>query len=138
MYESQTYGNPAGTNSPLGNLQNALGRMSAIGATSILVPGPKMIWHFADLGMDDSIYTCDDGSVNSEGDATPGDCKLATKPQPQWANSWRRYRSRPNPRELGAFIDLKKNEPVLKAITPSAPTDLISNSAFTFTTTLYR
>jgi len=115
MYESQTYGNPAGTNSPLGNLQNALGRMSAIGATSILVPGPKMIWHFADLGMDDSIYTCDDGSVNSEGDATPGDCKLATKPQPQWANNWLGDTDRGQIHENWArFIDLKKNEPVFE------------------------
>jgi 1,4-alpha-glucan branching enzyme len=115
MYEAQTYGNPAGTNSPLGNLQNALSRMSAIGATSILVPGPKMIWHFADLGMDDSIYTCEDGSVNTEGDATPGDCKLSTKQQPQWVNNWLADTDRRKIHDDWArLIDLKKSEPVFE------------------------
>jgi hypothetical protein len=30
------------------NLDVALSRMSAIGAVSLLVPGPKMIYHFGD------------------------------------------------------------------------------------------
>ena len=87
MYTAMTFGNSAGT-TPLNNLNNALSRMSAIGAISLLVPGPKMIWHFASLGMGDSIYTCTNGSVNTESDPTPGDCKLDTKPQPQWINNW--------------------------------------------------
>ena len=87
MYEAVTYGATGGT-SPNGNLTNALNRMASLGAVSILVPGPKMIWHFQELGMDDSIYTCTNGTVNSESDATPGDCKLATKPQPQWVENW--------------------------------------------------
>ncbi|MGK4566110.1 T9SS type A sorting domain-containing protein [Flavobacterium sp. 3HN19-14] len=47
-----------------------------------------MIWHFGELGMNTSIYTCTNGTVNTENDATSGDCKLATKPQPQWVNNW--------------------------------------------------
>ena len=88
MYSAMTYGNSGGTASPFGNLNNALGRMSAIGATSLLVPGPKMIWHFAALGMQNSIYDCNNGTVNTEFDPTPGDCKLNTKPQPQWTGNW--------------------------------------------------
>ncbi len=88
MYSAMTYGNSGGTASPFGNLNNALGRMSAIGATSLLVPGPKMIWHFAALGMQNSIYDCNNGTVNTESDPTPGDCKLNTKPQPQWTGNW--------------------------------------------------
>ena len=88
MYSAMTYGNSGGTASPFGNLNNALGRMSAIGATSLLVPGPKMIWHFAALGMQNSIYDCNNGTVNNESDPTPGDCKLNTKPQPQWTGNW--------------------------------------------------
>ena len=38
--------------------------------------------------MNDSIYTCANGSVNSESDPTPGDCKLDKKPQPQGVNNW--------------------------------------------------
>ncbi len=88
MYTGLTSGNAGGAFPVFNNLPNALNRMSTIGALSILVPGPKMIWHFADLGMDDSIYTCSNGTVNSESDPTPGDCKLATKPQPQWVENW--------------------------------------------------
>ncbi|MCL9806494.1 alpha-amylase family glycosyl hydrolase [Flavobacterium amniphilum] len=88
VYTAMTTGNAAGAFPVYNNLPNTLNRMSAIGAVSILVPGPKMIWHFADLGMDDSIYTCSNGTVNTESDPTSGDCKLATKPQPQWTENW--------------------------------------------------
>lgn len=88
MYTGLTSGNAGGAFPVFNNLPNALNRMSTIGAVSILVPGPKMIWHFAELGMDDSIYTCTNGTVNTETDPTSGDCKLATKPQPQWVENW--------------------------------------------------
>lgn len=88
MYTGLTSGLNSGDAPVFNNLNNTLKRMSTIGATSLLIPGPKMIWHFADLGMDDSIYTCTDGTVNTESDATAGDCKLATKPQPQWTENW--------------------------------------------------
>jgi len=61
--------------------------MSALGAVSLTIPGPKMIWHFGDLGMENSIFTCNNGTVNEPG-GTDGDCKLDTKPQPQWVNNW--------------------------------------------------
>ncbi len=71
-----------------GNLPKILDRMSAMGAVHLLVPGPKMIYHFGDLGWNLSIFTCNNGTVNSPSDGTPGDCKLDTKPQPQWAENW--------------------------------------------------
>ncbi|NNK82078.1 MAG: alpha-amylase, partial [Flavobacteriaceae bacterium] len=37
-----------------GNLNTALNRMDALGAISLTIPGPKMIWHFGELGMDNS------------------------------------------------------------------------------------
>jgi hypothetical protein len=116
MYEAKTFG-VAGTTSPLNNLNNALGRMSAIGATSILVPGPKMIWHFAELGMDDSIWTCNNGVVNSDydGGVPAGDCKLDTKPQPQWTNNWLSVSQRAQIfSDWSRFIDLKITEPVFE------------------------
>lgn len=88
MYEAVTFGNGGGTSPVNGNLNNALNRMASIGATSILIPGPKMIWHFQELGMDDSIYTCSNGSINTEADVIAGNCKLDTKPQPQWTENW--------------------------------------------------
>ena len=67
-----------------GNLTKALQRLSAQGAVHLLVPGPKMIWHFGDLGWDKSLWTCTNGNVSF----TNPDCKLDTKPQPQWTENW--------------------------------------------------
>ncbi|MFT5753652.1 MAG: glycosidase [Flavobacterium sp.] len=113
VYEAITYGNGGGTNPTNGNLTNSIMRMSAIGATSILIPGPKMIWHFGALGMDNSIYTCSNGSVNNETDSTAGNCKLDTKPQPQWTNNWLTDPVRSIVyNNWSKFIDFKKNLPV--------------------------
>ena len=123
MYTAMTYGNSAGV-SPLNNLNNALARMTAIGATSILVPGPKMIWHFAELGMQQSIYTCNNGTVNDEGAIPPGDCKLDTKPQPQWVNNWPAVPQRAQIySDWAKMIQMKINEPVFEgsyAISPDS------------------
>lgn len=121
MYSALTYGNGGGSSPIIGNLNNSLYRMSAIGATSLLIPGPKMIWHFADLGMNDSIYTCTDGTVNTETDTATGDCKLATKPQPQWSWSTVAARSKIY-NDWSKMIDLKKSNPVFSgnyAISPN-------------------
>jgi 1,4-alpha-glucan branching enzyme len=113
VYEAITYGNGGGTNPTNGNLTNSIMRMSAIGATSILIPGPKMIWHFGELGMNNSIYTCENGTVNNETDPIAGDCKLATKPQPQWTNNWLTDATRSVVyNNWSKFIDFKKNLPV--------------------------
>lgn len=56
--------------------------MSALGAISLLVPGPKMIWHFVDLGMNNCSFTASNGTVNTNYDNTSGDAKRDTKPQP--------------------------------------------------------
>ncbi|MEO5777142.1 MAG: alpha-amylase family glycosyl hydrolase [Flavobacterium sp.] len=123
MYSGITYGLGSGTNPPVGSLNNCLTRMSAVGAISLLVPGPKMIWHFADLGMNSSIYTCTDNSINTEVDATAGDCKLATKPQPQWVNNWLGVPTRAAVYNNWAkMIDLKKSNVVFNgsyAVSPN-------------------
>jgi hypothetical protein len=115
IYSATTYGNGGGTAPPLNNLNNALGRMSAIGAISLLVPGPKMIWHFADLGYDDSIYTCNNGTVNTETDIPAGNCKLDTKPQEQWTNNWLTVANRLQIyNDWKRLIKLKIDEPVFE------------------------
>ena len=113
MYQAFTFGNSAGTAPVGGNLNNTLNRMAAVGATSLLIPGPKMIWHFQELGMDDSIYACENGTVNSESDSTPGDCKLATKQQPQWVENWLTTSPRSSIySDYAKFIKMKKNDAV--------------------------
>ncbi len=112
MYKNVQYGAVNGTYS-VKTLNTALSRMSAIGAVSLLVPGPKMIWHFGELGMDDSIFTCNDGTVNDASTTTPGDCKLDTKPQPQWTENWLGDSNRNKIyNDWAKMITLKKTEPV--------------------------
>ena len=82
MYKNVAFGNTSNGSHNVQDLNTALSRMSALGAVTVMVPGPKMIWHFGELGMDNSIFTCPDGSYENDG------CKLATKPQPQWTNDW--------------------------------------------------
>ena len=116
MYEAITYGNGGGSAPVNGNLTNALSRMGALGAMSILVPGPKMIWHFAELGNNQSIYTCANGSVNDESAFFPGDCKLDTKQQVQWTENWLTDTRRTAIlSDWSKFIKLKTIEPVFSS-----------------------
>ncbi|WP_282030472.1 alpha-amylase family glycosyl hydrolase [Winogradskyella eximia] len=82
MYKNVAFGNTSNGSHNVQDLNTALSRMSALGAVTVMVPGPKMIWHFGELGMENSIFTCPDGSYDNDG------CKLSTKPQPQWAENW--------------------------------------------------
>ncbi len=112
MYKNVQYGAVNGTYN-VKDLNTALSRMSAIGAVSLLVPGPKMIWHFGELGMDDSIFTCNNGTVNDASATTPGDCKLDTKPQPQWVENWLGDSNRNKIyNDWAKMITLKTKEPV--------------------------
>ncbi len=80
MYKNITFGASSAEHNTR-DLNNALQRQKAYGAVFLTVPGPKMIWQFAELGFDKSIYTCEDGvTVNTESDAMAGDCKLSPKP----------------------------------------------------------
>ena len=113
MYKNLQFGN---TTNPAHNVKTvdvALSRMSAIGAVSLLVPGPKMIWHFGELGWDLSIFSCKDGSLNTPTDPASGDCKLDTKPHPQWVNNWTTTNSRSKIyTDWAKMITLKTTEPV--------------------------
>ncbi len=108
MYEMKEYGD----NNNGFDLNTALTRMSALGAVTIPIPGPKMIWHFAELGMDNSIWLCSDGvTVDSGNDG----CKLATKPQPQWEENWLGDPNRSQVRsDWARLIELKINEDVFE------------------------
>ncbi len=79
MYNNLQYGASNGSYD-ITDLDTALERMGALGAITLTIPGPKMIWHFGELGMEQSLNTCSDGIVDN--------CRLDTKPQPQWQNNW--------------------------------------------------
>ena len=112
MYKNVQYGASDGTYN-VKDLNTALSRMPAIGAVSLLVPGPKMIWHFGELGWENSIFTCNDNTVNNDFDAISGDCKLDKKPQPQWVNNWLGNSNRNKIyNDWAKMITLKTTEPV--------------------------
>lgn len=94
-----------------GNLPKILQRFPAMGAVHLLVPGPKMIWHFGDLGNTASLWTCNNGVVSY----SAPDCKLDTKPQPQWVDNWLGDAARLNIYNSWAkMIELKKTETVFE------------------------
>lgn len=112
MYEAVTFGNNVNSSHNVRNLDVALKRMASLGAISLTIPGPKMIWHFASLGMDDSIWTCSDGITVNQGD---DGCKLSTKPQPQWSENWLANANRKQVYDTWSrLINLKINEPVFE------------------------
>ena len=127
MYNNLQSGNNTTADHNVRTLNVALSRMSALGAVSLLVPGPKMIWQFGELGWEKSIFSCNNGSVNSPSDATSGDCKLDTKPQPQWATNWLGDTNRSKIYDDWAkMITLKTMEPVFSG------TVTINNSSSLF------
>ena len=71
MYKNITYGNSS-EDYDIKNFDTALDRMKAAGALFLTVPGPKMIWQFGELGFENSINTCEDGTVSES-------CKLSKK-----------------------------------------------------------
>ncbi|PRZ26505.1 alpha-amylase family glycosyl hydrolase [Flavobacterium granuli] len=136
MYKNLQFGNSTNATHNVKNLNTALSRMSAIGAVSLLVPGPKMIWQFGELGWDSSIFTCNNGSVNTSADAISGDCKLDTKPQPQWNDNWLANTSRNKIyKNWSTMIALKTTEAVFSGkatmanISSLYPNIKITNSA---------
>src|SRR6187549_1869579 len=73
MYKNLQFGNAAGTYNTR-DLATALKRMEMCASFFYLIPGPKMIWEFGELGYDYSINYCSaDGTINSN-------CRLEPKP----------------------------------------------------------
>ena len=135
MYKNITFGQTSNSSHNVKDLDVALSRMSAVGAVSLLVPGPKMIWQLGDLGWEKSIWTCTNGTVNSDYDAgvPAGDCKLSTKPQPQWVNNWLGDENRSKIyNDWAKMIELKTTEPIFNVNkTVNSGFDLQSGNTFT-------
>lgn len=72
MFKNLKWGNANGSYS-VKNLRIALLRQELTGAFFFLLPGPKIIWEFGELGYDYSINTCKNGSINDN-------CRLDPKP----------------------------------------------------------
>jgi Alpha amylase, catalytic domain/Secretion system C-terminal sorting domain/Carbohydrate-binding module 48 (Isoamylase N-terminal domain)/Domain of unknown function (DUF4961) len=73
MYKNRTFGNSAGSYN-VKNIVTGLARMELAAAFYLTIPGPKMLWQFAEIGYDYSIFTCSNGVTISD------NCKLDPKP----------------------------------------------------------
>ena len=126
MYKNLTFGNSNDEYS-VKNLQTALDRTKLTAPFLFLLPGPKMLWQFGELGYDKSIFACTDGTVPSPyGEET---CKLSNKPS-AWEDQ---LNYNVDPYRLNVYqswarvIKLKKEE----AIFNTNPTTLeLSNQYF--------
>ncbi|MBK8484627.1 MAG: T9SS type A sorting domain-containing protein [Saprospiraceae bacterium] len=72
MYRSLQYGNVSGTYN-IKQLSTALKRQELAFLFYLMIPGPKMIWQFSELGYDYSINFCQNGTINSN-------CRTDPKP----------------------------------------------------------
>ena len=72
MFKNLQYGNASGSYS-IKNMSTALEREKIAGAFYFMVPGPKMIWQFGELGYEYSINRCPNGTIDN-------DCRTSNKP----------------------------------------------------------
>lgn len=72
MYRNLIAGN-SNTGYNIKEFNTALGRIELVNVFMYMIPGPKMIWEFGELGYDYSINYCPDGTINNN-------CRLEPKP----------------------------------------------------------
>ena len=104
MYKNIAFGASQGAYN-VRDTATALQRMKAAFAFFLMVPGPKMMYDFGELGDDYSVSRCVNGTLDA------ANCKTDQKPK-VWS-----YLSKPDRVALfnavAALIDLKKKEPAL-------------------------
>lgn len=74
MYKNEQYGNNSGAYN-VKTISTGLKRNAMATAFWAMIPGPKMLWQFGELGYDFSINTCTNGTVDPN-----GYCRLDPKP----------------------------------------------------------
>jgi 1,4-alpha-glucan branching enzyme len=72
MYKNLAFGNSSGSYS-VKTLKTSIERIKAASMMFYTIPGPKMLWQFGELGYDQSINRCENGSIND-------DCRVSPKP----------------------------------------------------------
>ena len=72
MYKNINYGNASGSYN-VKDVNTGLHRNEMAAAFCFMMPGPKMIWQFGELGYDYPINYCQDGSINNN-------CRTDAKP----------------------------------------------------------
>ena len=120
MFKNLNYGNANGAYN-VRDTATALKRTEAAAAFWALVPGPKTMWQFGELGYNYSINTCTDLTINNN-------CRLSDKPI-----RWDFYT---NPNRKGLFDAYAKFLKLRN--TPNYANDFISNKYTLNTTGLFK
>ncbi len=111
MYKNLTWGNSTNPNYTIKELAVALKRTEMAAAFLFAIPGPKMIWQFGELGYDQSIFSCSDGSIPQPYEQNES-CKLGPKPILwQYNNDSKRVALK---NAFTRFINLKKKNSIFK------------------------
>lgn len=76
MYKNLNYGNVGGLYN-VKDLNTALKRNEMATAFWAMIPGPKLLWQFGELGYDYSINRCENGTIDASS------CRVSPKP-PKW------------------------------------------------------
>jgi 1,4-alpha-glucan branching enzyme len=71
-YKNTTYGNAAGAYN-IKDFATSMKRNEMAAAFWAMIPGPKLMWQFGEIGYDYSINTCSDLTISNN-------CRLSTKP----------------------------------------------------------
>ena len=105
MYKNVNYGNATAPPHLATDTATALYRMQGAGAMFFLIPGPKMIWQFGELGYDFSINWPSETEIS----------RTAPKPV-RWNYLWEEPRQKLN-KVWSALIKLKHEHPVYSCTT---------------------
>lgn len=73
IFDALQNGSTSNTGHLVNTLPVALKRAEMAAAFWAMMPGPKLMWQFGELGYDQSINRCENGSINN-------DCRTAPKP----------------------------------------------------------
>jgi hypothetical protein len=95
MFKNLTWGN-SNESYDIKEKPTALLRMETAAAFFFMIPGPKMVWQWGELGYQYSINRCTDGTIDPS-------CRLALKPE-----GWELYEDPYNYRLYRVFSELIK------------------------------
>lgn len=73
MYKNISFGNSNGSYN-IKDMNTALKRNEMAAAFWAMIPGPKLLWQFGELGYDFSINRCENGTIDA------GNCRTSPKP----------------------------------------------------------
>ncbi|MCH8523813.1 MAG: T9SS type A sorting domain-containing protein, partial [Balneolales bacterium] len=125
MFKNLNYGNSSG-NYNIRELSTALQRQQMAGALFFMVPGPRMMWQFGELGYGGGDRECLKPGGDSHGECLPTDPGRTSEKPIRWD-----YYDDPDRYELyqvwSALINLRRDHPVFHDVNTQVTTNLGAN-----------